>query len=156
MTSNEKAEKHCRRCDTTKPMSGFARQRRTADGMQAWCKECNADYRRTHRANQKARMEEYKKDPLFLKLKDGVQRARVLAVPAVSSEDLLAYWDANGILADHCYYSGVRLSGDWHLDHKVPLSRGGTHTVDNLVPCTPEVNMQKGRLTADEFADDLT
>lgn len=38
-----------------------------------------------------------------------------------------------------------------HLDHVIPLSRGGAHTMGNLrVACAP-CNLAKGSLTADEF-----
>jgi 5-methylcytosine-specific restriction endonuclease McrA len=38
-----------------------------------------------------------------------------------------------------------------HLDHKVPISRGGKHTVSNLcVSCAP-CNHAKGTMTPEEF-----
>lgn len=37
------------------------------------------------------------------------------------------------------------------LDHKIPLSRGGSNTVKNLVVCCHRCNIAKGAMTADEF-----
>jgi len=37
------------------------------------------------------------------------------------------------------------------LDHKVPLSRGGTHSQDNLVAACRRCNNEKYTKTADEF-----
>ena len=37
------------------------------------------------------------------------------------------------------------------VDHKQPLSRGGTHLFLNLQPCCQSCNWQKGALTSDEF-----
>jgi len=37
------------------------------------------------------------------------------------------------------------------LDHKVPLSRGGLHSIENLWVVDQQVNAAKGTLTVDEF-----
>lgn len=38
-----------------------------------------------------------------------------------------------------------------HLDHVIPLSRGGAHSEDNLRVTCADCNIKKGALTADEF-----
>ncbi len=80
-------------------------------------------------------------------------RARRFNAPVedFDSIDLELFWLANGISTTRCYYTGELLGPDFHLDHMTPLSRGGAHAVDNIVPCTPAANMAKGRLTASEF-----
>lgn len=40
-----------------------------------------------------------------------------------------------------CAYCGA--TGDLHMDHVVPLSRGGTHTIGNVVPACPTCNLSK-------------
>lgn len=37
-------QKLCRRCNTTKPASGFHANRKGADGRQSWCKTCAREY----------------------------------------------------------------------------------------------------------------
>jgi len=37
-------------------------------------------------------------------------------------------------------------------DHLVPIARGGSNTIDNVVPSCRDCNRAKGKLTADEFA----
>ena len=51
-----------------------------------------------------------------------------------------------------CYYCGCDLSktGE-HLDHKQPLSRGGEHSMENIVLSCPACNMSKGAKTEEEF-----
>ena len=39
----------------------------------------------------------------------------------------------------------------WHLEHKIPVCRGGTNTEMNLVLACRRCNLAKGRKTADEF-----
>lgn len=38
------ARKACRRCDTTKPAAEFSASSASPDGLQSWCKSCQADY----------------------------------------------------------------------------------------------------------------
>ena len=39
----------------------------------------------------------------------------------------------------------------YHVDHKIPLSRGGSHTLDNLQYMTEEANLRKHMLTQEEW-----
>ncbi len=44
-----------------------------------------------------------------------------------------------------CHICGKHVSAqDFHLDHLVPLSRGGTHTRDNIALAHPFCNRQRG------------
>ena len=57
-----------------------------------------------------------------------------------------------------CQYCGVELSpaGSWHVDHRVPVSRGGSDDPDNLaLACTLD-NLRKGDLTEPEYRDWLS
>lgn len=49
-----------------------------------------------------------------------------------------------------CYYCGCALR-EYHIDHMIPISRGGTHWPDNLALTCPTCNLKKGAKTADEF-----
>lgn len=42
-----------------------------------------------------------------------------------------------------CYYCGEKLNGKYHVDHVVPLSRGGSNGPDNLVIACPHCNCSK-------------
>jgi 5-methylcytosine-specific restriction endonuclease McrA len=51
-----------------------------------------------------------------------------------------------------CFYTAVALDmATAHIDHKVPISRGGTNDYSNLALCTPEANLLKHNKTAEEF-----
>lgn len=55
-----------------------------------------------------------------------------------------------------CYLTGDKINiitGNYHLDHIFPKSRGGVSTVDNIAITTPEANLAKGALTVSEFLD---
>lgn len=54
----------------------------------------------------------------------------------------------------NCYYCKNPLNKEnVQFDHNIPLSRGGTHTVDNLKICCKDCNQLKGTRTAIEFLD---
>lgn len=42
-----------------------------------------------------------------------------------------------------CAYTGEPLVDGFHMDHVVPLAKGGTSAIHNLVPCNPEPNLDK-------------
>ena len=50
-----------------------------------------------------------------------------------------------------CVYCCADLSPGHHLDHKIPLSRGGTHTDDNVHLTCPLCNLRKHDKTHEEF-----
>ena len=51
-----------------------------------------------------------------------------------------------------CYWCGVRLYGrKYHIDHVVPLSKGGGHAASNIVKSCSECNLRKSDKTPNEF-----
>lgn len=61
----------------------------------------------------------------------------------------------------YCYYCGKKLSfqnygihgakGSWHVEHKVPVSKGGTDSMNNLVPACIDCNAEKGDRTGRSY-----
>lgn len=72
--------------------------------------------------------------------RDNQKRVRRLSVHS-EPIDYRALWaQSKGI----CYLCGEALdSSNVHFDHVIPLSRGGTHTMDNLKPTHPSCNQRK-------------
>jgi len=50
-----------------------------------------------------------------------------------------------------CAYTGKRLGRDGQVDHKIPVSRGGTNAADNLHWVTAQANNVKRDKTHEEF-----
>jgi 5-methylcytosine-specific restriction endonuclease McrA len=51
-----------------------------------------------------------------------------------------------------CYWCGMELTGkSFHIDHIYPLSKGGTHTKDNICIACPTCNLKKGNKMPFEF-----
>lgn len=58
--------------------------------------------------------------------------------------------------AKQCYWCGTSLKNKVvHIDHYVPLSKGGLHTISNLVVSCAECNRVKGNKPPEEFANSV-
>ena len=73
----------------------------------------------------------------------------------INSENI-SQTEINNLLNNNnnqCFYCKifVKRGINLHLDHKVPLNRGGNHHINNLVPSCASCNLRKGTKTAEEF-----
>lgn len=53
-----------------------------------------------------------------------------------------------------CAYCSVELGDSWHVDHMMPLSRGGTDDPVNLALACAPCNLSKGSKTVEEFLNE--
>lgn len=53
-----------------------------------------------------------------------------------------------------CFYCGSTGDGRLHIDHKMPIARGGTDDFDNLVPACQPCNLSKGAKLLEEWRPD--
>lgn len=166
--------KHCRRCDTTKPISDFYRDSSRRDGLYVSCKSCHRErtdswsqrnpaatkrYDRTSKARHREarRLREAERRARYpervkaatLKWK-ATHRAHLTALEAVRrGRKAAAAGDASPaqIAARVAYYGGKC----WmcgrpyeHIDHVIPLSRDGSNWPANLRPACSTCNSRKG------------
>ena len=52
-----------------------------------------------------------------------------------------------------CYYCGAKVGSSYHVDHVVPLSRGGSNDISNLVIACPTCNQKKRARLPHEFSE---
>lgn len=64
-----------------------------------------------------------------------------------------AQTDKKGVL--HCWWCSKKISGDYHVDHRIALAVGGTDWPDNLCISCPKCNIAKGTKSPAEFAGRL-
>lgn len=104
----------------------------------------NATYRARHRAELSAKQTAYIKANPEVKHRAQVKR-RALKWQTEICDFTLAQWRALKDLYDHrCAYCGEtfeRLT----MDHVIALSKGGNHTLRNIVPACRSCNSSKGR-----------
>ena len=83
------------------------------------------------------------------------QRYRALrqrAGATFCSSDIQDLYGAQGGL---CAYCGISIEGTYHIDHMMPLSRGGTNSPSNLCLACPDCNGRKYDKAAEEFREFL-
>lgn len=59
------------------------------------------------------------------------------------------WWRQRG----ECALSGRKLGRDAHLDHVVPKALGGSSTIENLRWVDPQINVMRGHMGDEVFAD---
>ena len=109
--------------------------------------EHHAYYAR-HRETLKARIAAYHRaNPEVVRTKRLRYRARQKdAVGSFTTAEWLRLLVKYG---NACVYCGA--IGALHADHRVPLSRRGTNSIDNIVPACRRCNLRKHQLTEAEF-----
>ncbi|MDJ0400882.1 HNH endonuclease [Rhodococcus rhodochrous] len=164
----ERGLKECtgpRGCGEARPLEEFRERPDGFAGRRAECTECEgaaaAAYRATRPEEEKARARAWqianperfraittrwrKSHPIEERLRYGRYRASQYGVRAdkITPEELLADWKRRGIDPTRDVYTGEPLVDGWNIDHMTPLSKGGAHVINNLVPCNPGTNNSK-------------
>lgn len=66
----------------------------------------------------------------------------------ISGNDIFGLLKAYGF---KCVYCASKLKPTWHLDHFIPVSKGGKNKISNLVTSCPRCNMMKGDMHGIQF-----
>ncbi len=85
-------------------------------------------------------------------LRQAYKARKKSAMGRYTPEDLVRVVEAQG---GCCFWCQVPLSGDYHADHYVPLSRGGSNYQENIVAACPTCNTSRGAKMPDEFLEYL-
>lgn len=137
--------KHCRKCSKTKRLSSFSNDNGRLDGKNPYCKLCVQAYHKQHyKLNRDRILASSKK-----KYKEGTGlywRAK-LGSTSLATEFAVKY-DKN----PNCYFCNKFLSAtEANIDHLIPRSRGGAHSIENLVVICADCNHLKHTRTDSEF-----
>ena len=159
--------KTCRKCGVEKPHDEFSKSKNKKDGLRGNCKPCHREYAKKYRQENRERVletqkkwreksrehsreyakkyrqenrerirEYYQENTHIFKANYQKRRARKKAsLPRLSERDELAL----RLLAEEA----VLLGPNWHLDHIVPISKGGKHHPDNLQIVRSSYNLSK-------------
>ena len=128
-------------------------------------KEINrvVEYNRKNYEDFKKKLSEYRKKPewkearkewesknkdkvyIYSANKNSKRRASISNSEGIKTKD----WESKKAMFNYkCAYCGVS-SKKLQMDHVVPLSKGGSHSIDNVVPCCADCNNKKN--AKDEF-----
>lgn len=164
--------KHCDRCDASKVLAEFSKHKGTFDGYRKHCKDCqNTAARLRYSLNAEKerdrKKQEYLRNPNKTKIRVkkwsennyDKYRAKVKDWSLANPDKVHDYRAnrrakklANGIfkvtrkeiktlLASQCFYCGS--NSQISIDHVIPISRGGRHSIGNLVAACRSCNSRK-------------
>lgn len=162
--------KLCTCCKIEKPLFDFSPDKRIASGVQSRCKPCYAQIMKERRTiNPQAHRESVKKSTLKnysaklarnnkyrlenpekvkkWKRKDRIEnKSRILADNAKrrSLQQGETSKKIEQLYALRDFYISMSLGDNFHVDHIIPLSRGGKHIFDNLQVIPAIDNLRKG------------
>jgi 5-methylcytosine-specific restriction endonuclease McrA len=165
--------KRCSKCKETKPITGFHKFKRSKDGYKSACKVCrnaakakyyaeNAEKERASQAKYYAENREKKLAYQVKYRKDNPDKVRAhrhqrRAVKAnASGTHTASDWKAKlEYYGYRCRYCGIHKSetseGWLEADHAIPLSRGGTNFISNIVPACRSCNASKHAKTFKDY-----
>ena len=143
--------KKCKGCEEMKPVDCFNVRTASKDGLQYRCTSCDQKYRQSKKgkASLKKGLKKWLKKPngkMYNRLKCARRRTQIKqnGVEYFSYEDLRMFWLGQNILDDRCYYCLKSLpDGPEHIDHYIPVAKGGSHTKVNLRPSCACCNFKK-------------
>lgn len=146
----------CKPCVRAKNNAWAAKNRELRN---ARCREWNAKNAEAKRATNARYREKNKEqinarrkikralDPTVERIKTAKRRSAQGVIPKDIIDKLLS------IQKNLCACCTQPLNGLFHLDHKVPISRGGTNDESNLHLLLPKCNLEKYNLTFEEFLE---
>lgn len=111
-------------------------------------------YRETHPEKIREKNKKYREaNPEYFKAKHQERRAVLKARDdgTVTKEKLDTLYDTQHGLCAYCKCN-LKISGVC-IDHTIPISRGGLHTITNIKLVCPTCNLSKGTKLEDEWTD---
>jgi 5-methylcytosine-specific restriction endonuclease McrA len=162
--------KYCARCDQTLPTENFAKNKARYDGLQGMCRSCDRakriDWEKRNPKKARERIDRYrfsahgkaknsetaarryqqaklngtlkpKKINHFLHAQTQLRRRARLAKNGVYN---IIPKDLRRLKNSPCFYCGQKADT---LDHIVPVVKGGTHSIGNLVSACRSCNSRK-------------
>lgn len=131
----------------------IANSERVAKNLRAW-REANRDSvlekqrvygRKRYTANKRRENERVRAwaiaNPLANRMRKHRRRALERNAEGThTAEDVQRQYKAQ---RGKCYYCGTKVGDTYHVDHVIPLSRGGTNWPENLVIACPQCNQSK-------------
>lgn len=141
--------RECPQCREIVPLKGFGW---SVSRLNRVCKEC-MPYR-SKNGGAKAKRREYNQR-LYVKAARKARSANISAKKydapgTITMEDVL--W-SHGHQLRRCFYCKCDLGKNFELDHKNPLSRGGSNYISNVVLTCQSCNRKKHAMLPGEFMD---
>ena len=131
----------CPRCKRSLPRTNefFQRETKGRDGLQGWCKRCKTEHQ----------VEENLRNPNRLRAKASRRRAKKQGSGGSHSKaDIKRLYKLQD---GRCRYCDEEVGKVYHIDHVIPISKGGNDNSGNLAIACPTCNLEKGDKTLQEW-----
>lgn len=170
------AEKLCVRCGAMKSSGCFANNVTRIDGLSGYCGDCqNAAVAVWKRNNPEVVARQNRLDAARFRRRDPEKKSAMDRRYRENNQDRIHAnrWRRKAIKRGAfvervhrsvvfkrcdgtCHMCGEKVDPNcWHLDHVLPLVRGGQHSYANTAVACPSCNMQRGSKTMDEWLASL-
>ena len=153
--------KRCSKCRRRKSVTEFHKQRRAHDGLQAYCKSCcktfQKKYQKENREHRIAvqRLHYVRNRAAYAAYHAAYQQAHpeVGAAGQARRRARLAQVETEDFTRQEIFLRDAAICGicgefvdesNWHMDHIIPISKGGPHTRANVQVAHPRCNREKG------------
>lgn len=138
-----------RRAEHPERYREYERRRSQTERRQKWQRKYSYAYYRRNREHLKAYARAYRQsDPKREARYARNHRAHRRRRAHIQNSDL--WQEVLALHGERCYYCG-RTDRPLEPEHKIPMSRGGTDALDNLVPSCHPCNMSKKDKTVEEY-----
>jgi len=162
--------KQCTVCKQLKPLSEYSPDKRIASGVQSRCKICYAEIMKARRRNNpqahrdavkkhtknhyakkleinnKYRINNPEKVSAWKRKDRIVNKVRIVADNAMRRTKMVGNitTEIKQIYALRDFFESMSLGEKFHVDHIIPISKGGLHIAQNLQVITAKDNLRKG------------
>ena len=142
--------KTCSICKKQKNVIAFYKDARLKSGLASRCKECSAALAKVWFANNAEKAKASNKAWQINnreKYRNNEQKRR--ARKQASGEYLVLEKEMKRLYRQKCFYCGA--NDQITVDHIIPISRGGRHSIGNLLPACKPCNQSKHKKTITEW-----
>ena len=128
----------------------YKKEYRSRDKTKNMMKEYLKEYQKNNKDKLNEYFKEYQKNNKDKMIFYSSQRRALRAgnggnYTPEQRKEMLEYFDYK------CAYTGECIRNNLHIDHIIPVTKGGSNYIYNLVPSTPSANMSKGNKDVEEW-----
>jgi 5-methylcytosine-specific restriction endonuclease McrA len=147
-------KKVCTRCNKIKPTEDFNKCNSSRDGLDPRCRHCRKSISKKYH------------DTLSEQYNNDVERRKSVYTHGIHyARAAVANRSKNGVITPRevqdlfersggvCLYCNRTVGDDYHLDHIIPLDRGGLNNIENCAISCRSCNMAKDNMLISEFCE---
>ena len=150
--------KQCCKCKEVKELSNYSPTPRGQKGRAAYCKPCMSLYQLSKNTKEERRVktQQYRDSnrDWWRSLHRLTQFKRRNTIHALSDGSVTKEFVESIYNIDTCYYCGINIPREFRtLEHALPLTKGGYHSISNIVMACVACNCSKADKTEEEYIE---